>query len=291
MQRIGCASCKASIFAISMLFVEDIYLLPENVSTLTKTITSKDDGILVKTSLFQDWTVPVTRKNKAEVDGILTTLYNANMQIRKEKGLNAYQKVDPSLLWYVNIIKCQRRWTFAFFMCPIASRRYHNNNETCCNSCLYQSVGQTRALFFSLHGVSSCLSLHYHTTAEYQLKCIEVKWEKACKKAKEDKAAAATTQIQQQSCFNLLEKFAQRQWSKVMANVFFLIKLRERLACCAARIQYVSNLKNKLKLDCLLRTSILWEFRDELVTLIQLTITEQSRLRQYQTTLVFTREA
>ena len=52
MQRIGRAGHKASIPAISMLFVEDIHLLLENVSTLTKTTTSKDDKILVKTSLF-----------------------------------------------------------------------------------------------------------------------------------------------------------------------------------------------------------------------------------------------
>lgn len=79
MQRTGCTGRKASIPAISVLFIEDIYLLPENVSTFIETTTSKDEEILVKTSLFRDRTVPVTRKNKAEVDGILATLYDANM--------------------------------------------------------------------------------------------------------------------------------------------------------------------------------------------------------------------
>lgn len=193
MQRIGRAGHKGSIPAIFVLLVEDIYLLPENVSTLTETITLKDNGILVKTSLFWNRTISVTRKNNAEVDGILATLYNANMQICKKKGLNAYQKVDPSLLWYVNTIGCQRRSTLTCFICPTACRWYHDNNETCCNSCLYQLVGQTNAPSFSLHGVSSCLSLHYHATAEYQLERVEAEWEKSCKKAKENKAAAATT--------------------------------------------------------------------------------------------------
>lgn len=106
MQRIGRASRKASIPAISVLFVEDIHLLPINLSTFTEIIISKNDKILVKTSFFQDRLVPVIRENKAEVDGILATLYDANMQICKEKGLNTYQKVDPSLLWYVNSIEC-----------------------------------------------------------------------------------------------------------------------------------------------------------------------------------------
>lgn len=79
MQKTGCTGRKASIPAISVLFIEDIYLLPENVSTLTETTTSKDDEILVKTSLFRDRTVLIIRENKAEVDDILATLYNANM--------------------------------------------------------------------------------------------------------------------------------------------------------------------------------------------------------------------
>lgn len=93
-------------------------------------------------------------------------------------------------------------------MYPTLFRRYYDNNETCCDSCLYQSVGRPEALFFSLHGVSSCLSLYYHATAEYELERVEAEREKARKKAKEDKAAAATTQVQQQSCLNLLEEFA-----------------------------------------------------------------------------------
>lgn len=75
-----------------------------------------------------------------------------------------------------------------------------------------------------------------------------------------------------------------------MANVLFSIKLRERLACRAVRIQCVGDLKDELKPDCLLKTSILWKFGDEFVTLTQLTTTEQSRLKQHQTTPVFTGE-
>lgn len=60
MQRFGHTSCKASIPIISILFVENVYLLLENISTLIKTTISKDNEILVKTSLFWDKTVTVS---------------------------------------------------------------------------------------------------------------------------------------------------------------------------------------------------------------------------------------
>lgn len=91
---------------------------------------------------------------------------------------------------------------------------------------------------------------------EYQLEHVEAEREKARKKVKKSKAVVVTTQVQQQSCFIHLEEFAQKQWSKVMANVLLPIKLREKLACRAACIQYIDNLEDELKLDCLLRTFI-----------------------------------
>lgn len=90
MQKIGRAGCKASIFAISVLFVDNIHLLSENVLIFIETTTLKDDEILVKTSFFRDKIVFITRENKAEIDSILAILYNTNMQIRKKKSLNTY---------------------------------------------------------------------------------------------------------------------------------------------------------------------------------------------------------
>lgn len=60
MQKIGHAGRKASIPAVLVLFVEEAYFLPENVSTLIETTTTKDNKVMVKTSLFQDKTVAVT---------------------------------------------------------------------------------------------------------------------------------------------------------------------------------------------------------------------------------------
>lgn len=52
MQRIGRAGRKFSILAVSMVFVEDIHLLPEDVSTLTETTILENNQVLVKTNLF-----------------------------------------------------------------------------------------------------------------------------------------------------------------------------------------------------------------------------------------------
>lgn len=114
------------------------------------------------------------------------------MQIRKKKSLNTYHRVDPSLLWYVNTVGCLRRLILACFICPTAFRQYHNNNDTRYDSCLYQAVGPTNTPSFRLHGVSSCYTVYYHTTGEYEQQHVKVKRKKACKKALENQAALTT---------------------------------------------------------------------------------------------------
>lgn len=112
--------------------------------------------------------------------------------------MNAYKKVDPSLLWYVNTTEYQKRLTLVYFMCPTAFKQYHDNNKTCCNVCLYKAIGGTGVLLFSLHSVTSRLSKCYYITTEYQLERVKVEQEKTRKKALQDKTASATTQVQEQ---------------------------------------------------------------------------------------------
>lgn len=51
-QKIGRTSQKSSIFVVSVVFVEDIYFLSEDVSTLTETTILENNQMLIKTSLF-----------------------------------------------------------------------------------------------------------------------------------------------------------------------------------------------------------------------------------------------
>lgn len=59
MQKIGHAKCQAIIPVVLVLFIKDAYLLPENVLTLTEIITTKNNEVVIKTSLFQNRTIVV----------------------------------------------------------------------------------------------------------------------------------------------------------------------------------------------------------------------------------------
>lgn len=77
--------------------------------------------------------MPVLQKNKAEVSVLISTLYEDNMQIQKEKGLNTYHQIDPTLLWYVNTMGCCRRLALAYFICKMAFKRYLDDNVLRCD--------------------------------------------------------------------------------------------------------------------------------------------------------------
>ena len=94
LQRIGCADRRASITAVLILFIEDSYLLSENILVFTKTRNTKDHIFVVKTRLFLDREVVVIPKKKNDVDGIISILYNKIIQICKNKSLSAYHPVD-----------------------------------------------------------------------------------------------------------------------------------------------------------------------------------------------------
>lgn len=66
-ERFGHADCKSSIFTIFILFVENIYLLPEKLSTFTKTTISRHNKTMVKTSPFQDRIVAIIQKKKLKL--------------------------------------------------------------------------------------------------------------------------------------------------------------------------------------------------------------------------------
>ena len=50
MQSIGHAGCKTNIFAVLVTFVENAYLLPENILALMETTTTKNNEVVVKVS-------------------------------------------------------------------------------------------------------------------------------------------------------------------------------------------------------------------------------------------------
>lgn len=121
---------------------------------------------------------------------------------------------------------------------------------------------------FKLHGITGYQSLCYRATEEFRLEQVKLEQEKTLKKSLLDKAASVTTQRQQELCYKALDDFAHSKWSVTMAKALFSIKLREKLARRASHIQSVTEMRDELKPNCLLNTSILWPFADNLVALI-----------------------
>ena len=180
--------------------------------------------------------MPVLQKNKAEVSALILTLYKDNMQIRKEKGLNTYHQIDPTLLWYVNTTKCRRRLALACFICKTAFEKHLDNNVSCCNICLYKNNAKNldnaddKIPPFKLHGIIRYLSLCYRITEEFRLEQVRSKQEEAQKKSLYDKVAYATAQLQQKLCYKKLDDFAHGKWSVIMGKALFPIKWKEKLA-------------------------------------------------------------
>lgn len=116
------------------------------------------------------------------------------------------------------------------------------------------------------------LSLYYLTIKKYKLQQVKLEQEKVQKQALLDKAVKAIIQKWQECCYKTLEDFAHQKWSVAMAKVLFPIKWRKKLARHTLQIQSVSELADKLKPKCLLKTSVLWPCASELVILIIFTV-------------------
>ena len=160
-------------------------------------------------------------------------------------------------------------------MCKTAFERHLGDNVSCCNICFYKNNAKNldnagdKIPPFKLHGITRYLSLCYRTKEEFRLEQVRSKQEKAQKKSLYDKAAYATTQLQQELCYKKLDNFAPGKWLVTMGKVLFSIKWREKLAWQACRIWSVKDLEDKLKPDCLLKMCIFGSFAEKLVTWIK----------------------
>lgn len=72
----------------------------------SKHILRKDMIYAVNEYSFARLLVAEGEKNVPEK--IISSMYKDNMQIRKKRDLSALHKVDPPLLWFLNMIGCCR---------------------------------------------------------------------------------------------------------------------------------------------------------------------------------------
>ena len=122
LQQIGRAARRIKILALAVIFVESKHILPENM-----------------TNAVEDYSfarLPVAKREKDATEKIVSSMYKDNMQIRKERDFSTFYKVNPPLLWFLNITDCHRRLALAYFADDFA---YGNlaPKMSCCNNCLY----------------------------------------------------------------------------------------------------------------------------------------------------------
>lgn len=84
-QRIGRAARDITILAVVVVFMEKKHILPKDMTNAAAEVAFARQ--------------PVTPDNEPATRQIVKTMYEGNMQIRKEGGLSPFHHVDPPLLW------------------------------------------------------------------------------------------------------------------------------------------------------------------------------------------------
>ena len=109
--------------AWALIFIEQMYILPDNVDTITE-------------SNIKDSRVSVEATNATKAKRLITALYEKNMPSKKEKLISIYHKLNPAIVWYVKTISCHCCLLLACFICKLTFKP--KAIKYCCNNCLYK---------------------------------------------------------------------------------------------------------------------------------------------------------
>lgn len=80
---------KIEILLVVVVFIESKHILPEDMRNAV------EDYFFAR--------LPIAKEEKDVKEKIISSIYKDNIQIRKERDLSAFHKVDPSFLWFFNI--------------------------------------------------------------------------------------------------------------------------------------------------------------------------------------------
>ncbi len=84
----------------------------------------------------------IVKGEKNAIKKVVLSMYNNNIQIRREKDLSIFYKIDPPLIWFLNTIGCHKCLVLVCFVDDTAFGS-HAPDISCCNNCfynLYESV-------------------------------------------------------------------------------------------------------------------------------------------------------
>lgn len=254
LQRIGRAGRDSGLQAISIVFVESKHILPDNISTLEE-------------SPFQKSATPLGPNDEDVAVEIISTLYEKNLQTKRESSPSAYYQVDPAVLWFINTTGCRRRLALACFTDDLAFKICARGN--CCDNCMYALAEEANidVPAFECQDVTAQHTIRYKNTKKYKRELVAAKQKELMEQ--EIIQVQKTSLIQIEACRTALNNFAIRTWFHGMDEIFFPVAWREKLATCAARIHDLDTLRRELHPGCKLDTGSLYAHANELVALIK----------------------
>lgn len=115
---------RIEIQSVAVVFMESKHFLPKN---MTNTVDEYSFACL-----------PMAKREKNTMEKIISSIYKDNMQIKREKDLSTFYKINLSLLWFFNIVGYHRRLILVCFADDFALRNYALH-ISCCDNCLYSS--------------------------------------------------------------------------------------------------------------------------------------------------------
>lgn len=109
---------------MAVVFVESKYILPNDMTHTTE-------------KYFFAYLIMV-KNEKNIIEKTVSFIYKNNMQIKREKDLSTFHKIDLPLLQFFNTISYCKQLVLAYFTDNFAYRRLESD-ISCCNNCLYSS--------------------------------------------------------------------------------------------------------------------------------------------------------
>lgn len=113
---------KIEIEAVVIVFVKSKHILPKDITY------TKDE--------YHFAHLPMANEEKNVTEKIILSMYNDNIQIRREKDLSTFHKFDWPLLWCFNTVGYHRHLVLAYFVDNFAFRDLAPDIFFC-NNCLY----------------------------------------------------------------------------------------------------------------------------------------------------------
>ena len=226
-QRIGRAGRDPGMRAVSVVFVEERYVLPED--------TSEGD--------FAGFTQPVVPHNAGSRQAVRklvggfyrnpVTAAPSSSSGMQGKSESTYYQIDPGLLFYVNTVGCRCRAIMAAFM--DAAAYSDPRNTDCCDNILYS--GNDDVPEWRRHRVDARHSLRFLSTRQYLNERVNASVDLSRNTRKQGRTVLQVVD----AVDNALDAFVRHHFPRTH-NSILPHKVREKVAATYGQISTESDL-------------------------------------------------